>query len=172
VLRRIYSQNIDNLEQISGIDTEKLVECHGHFRSSSCISCRAPMDIEACRRKIVDELEVPQCNECGSHVKPDIVFFGEELPPRFQQLVDDDTAKADLVIVIGTSLLVMPVAGIPSWVPRECPRVLLNRELVGDFRLGQPRDIFVQGECDDGARKICSLAGWQDLLEDRFQACQ
>jgi NAD-dependent SIR2 family protein deacetylase len=130
------------------------------------------MDIETCRQNMVNEVKVPECNECGSYVKPDIVFFGEELPSRFQQLVDRDTAEADLVIVIGTSLLVMPVAGIPSWVRRHCPRLLLNRELVGDFRLGQSRDIFVQGECDDGARKICRLAGWEELLDDNFRACQ
>jgi NAD-dependent SIR2 family protein deacetylase len=185
-LRRIYTQNIDGLEALAGIDTTKLVECHGHFRTSSCISCKTPMDIETCREAVVGKLEAPRCSNCGSLVKPDIVFFGEELPSRFQDLVNQDTADCDLLIVMGTSLMVMPVAAIPDWVSPTCPRILLNRDLVGSFRnkgsrrrkrgggigTDDPRDVFVQGECDDGVRKICALAGWEDMLRRRFEECQ
>lgn len=180
-LRRIYTQNIDGLEALAGIDTNKLVECHGHFRTSSCIRCKTPLDIETCREAVVEKLQAPKCSTCGSLVKPDIVFFGEELPSRFQDLVYQDTADCDLLIVMGTSLMVMPVAAIPDWVSPTCPRILLNRELVGGFRRRQrgggtgtddPRDVFLQGDCDDGVRRICHLAGWEDTLIQRFEECQ
>ena len=85
----------------------------------------------------------------------------------------------DLLIVIGTSLLVMPVAGIPQWVDRTCPRLLLNRERVGDFGHVQQasekdgggfftRDIMAQGDCDDGVQKLCQLIGWKDDLDGAY----
>ncbi|KAG7346662.1 silent information regulator protein Sir2 [Nitzschia inconspicua] len=172
MLRRIYTQNIDGLESLAGIDTDKLVECHGHFRTSSCIKCRSTMSIDDCRREMVEKMEVPICKQCGSYVKPDIVFFGEELPARFQELVSSDTDSADLLLVMGTSLMVMPVAAIPSWVSHDCPRLLLNRERVGHFLRIQSRDVFFEGDCDDGVREICKLAGWESLLGDQFQDCR
>jgi len=165
-LRRIYTQNIDGLEALAGVDTDSLVECHGHFRTSSCISCRAPSD--DCQSSVFQG-EVPKCQICGSLVKPDIVFFGEELPRRFQNLVDDDMEECDLLLVIGTSLLVMPVAAIPSFVKKDCPRVMFNREMVGFAFSPKQRDLFVQGDCDDSVRKLCHLAGWDKQLEDYHQ---
>jgi NAD-dependent SIR2 family protein deacetylase len=130
------------------------------------------MKIEDCRHSVVEKKEVPICNQCGSYVKPDIVFFGEELAPRFGQLVDSDTDQADLLLVMGTSLMVMPVAAIPSWVRRDCPRILLNRERVGNFMKLQSRDVFLEGDCDDGVRIICQLTGWETLLLKRYQTFQ
>lgn len=172
MLRRIYTQNIDGLEALARINTDKLVECHGHFRSSSCIQCGFAMPAEECRDQMVDQVDVPLCSQCGSYVKPDIVFFGEELPQRFQDLVSGDTDQADLLLVMGTSLMVMPVAGIPMWVSRDIPRILLNRERVGNFLRIQSRDVFYEGDCDDGVREICKLAGWETLLDDRYRDCQ
>jgi NAD-dependent SIR2 family protein deacetylase len=166
-LRRIYTQNIDGLEALAGVSDEHLVECHGHFRSASCIDCQTPMKAHDCLETTLKG-EAPKCSECGSLVKPDIVFFGEELPARFQQLVDRDVEACDLLLVVGTSLLVMPVAGIPSWVPYNCPRVLLNREVVGDFAYSpmSDRDLFLEGDCDESVRKLCQLAGWEQELDD------
>lgn len=173
-LRRVYTQNIDGLESLAGVESDKLVECHGGFRKASCISCKTPMDVEECQKIILDQKEPPKCNACGSLVKPDIVFFGEELPQRFQQLVYDDVDKCDLLLVLGTSLLVMPVAGIPSWVQKDCPRALLNLELVGDFQDGimSHRDVFVQGDCDTSVSKLCKVAGWDEELEQSYKNVQ
>ena len=71
-LQRIYTQNIDGLEALAGVSTDKLVECHGHFRSSSCVVCKKQMPIVECRKKIINEGTVPICRACGSFVKPDI----------------------------------------------------------------------------------------------------
>ena len=91
------------------------------------------------------------------------------MPSRFQELISKDMEDCDLLLILGTSLLVMPVAGIPSWVSSDCPRILINRELVGDFigrsgissRGGSTgRDLFLQGDCDDSVQKISDLANW------------
>ena len=169
LLSRIYTQNIDGLEALAGISTDKLVECHGHFRSASCVngSCKnRQIPIENCRKAMVDKGKAPVCQECGSLVKPDIVFFGEEMPSRFMELIDKDMDGCDLLLIFGTSLLVMPVAGIPSWVAPSCPRVLFNLEPVGGIGRRTPkRDLFLQGDCDDSVQTVCDLAGWKEDLE-------
>ena len=170
LLVRNYTQNIDGLEVLAGVSESKLVECHGHFRASSCTNCGVPMDVKDCYSAIVDMEKVPICTKCGSYVKPDIVFFGESLPVRYQKCIREDLVKTDLLIVMGTSLKVAPVSLIPEMVNTSCRRVLFNRELVGDFVPpgvhGNYRDVFWEGDCDDGIRKLCELLGWEtELLE-------
>lgn len=82
-------------------------------------------------------------------MKPNIVFFGEVMPNRFSRLVHIDVASCDLVVVLGTSLLVDPVASIPNWVKSDVHRLLINRDVVEGFNLGQPTDVFLEGDCDE-----------------------
>jgi len=118
----------------------------------------------------------PTCPACGGYVKPSIVFFGEGLPPEFAQNINRDLAQCDLLIVMGTSLKVQPVSLIPEILPSNVPRVLFNRELVGDFMVPDMsdddqdsdficRDVFEPGDCDDSVRKLCRLAGWEAELD-------
>ena len=58
-----------------------------------------------------------------------------------------DVASCDLVVVLGTSLLVAPVASIPDWVKSDVHRLLINREMVGTF--GKSTDVFLEGDCDE-----------------------
>eukprot|EP00986_Skeletonema_menzelii_P011639 scaffold6071_cov146-Skeletonema_menzelii.AAC.8 len=178
MLLRTYTQNIDMLDVLAGVSEERMIECHGHFRTASCTRCSTPFDGEECKRIIVEEKRVPTCMSCKGHVKPDIVFFGEGLPERFHRLIKRDVRDADLLIVMGTSLMVAPVCEIPNMVRRDCPRILFNRELVGNFcsRGGMKsrrksydnseRDIFHEGDCDDSVRLLCSLLGWEEDLNE------
>eukprot|EP00756_Hemistasia_phaeocysticola_P005480 Hpha_TRINITY_DN13344_c0_g1::TRINITY_DN13344_c0_g1_i1::g.95407::m.95407/K11412/SIRT2, SIR2L2; NAD-dependent deacetylase sirtuin 2 len=114
---------------------------------------------------------------CDGLVKPRIVFFGESLPKRFHFLSTEDCAEADLMIVVGTSLGVMPFAGIISKTGPLCPRLLVNRDPAGlhdDEKYGMSfgnfgfrfhrkdnyRDVFAQGTCDDQLRLLAKHAGW------------
>lgn len=108
-LLRNYTQNIDGLEYLADTPAERLVECHGHYRTSTCISCRTPANAEQVKQSIVDHGKAPLCHRCKSYVKPDIVFFGENLPARFHASLKGDVKKTDLVLVMGTSLQVAPV---------------------------------------------------------------
>jgi NAD-dependent SIR2 family protein deacetylase len=159
VLLRNYSQNIDGLEFLAEIPADHLVECHGHFRSASCIGCDEEADGEEVKNTILQLGETPKCKHCGQHVKPDIVFFGEALPGRFHKLLKTDTDKADLLLVMGTSLQVAPVSSIPNLV--NCTRVLFNRDLVMNLK---KKDVFVEGDCDANVKLLCQLLGWEDEL--------
>jgi len=167
LLLRNYSQNIDGLEYLAGIPPERLVECHGHFRTATCTSCGAKADADAVKHTIVEQAAAPVCRRCECYVKPDIVFFGEGLPDRFHTLLKQDLPVADMVLILGTSLQVAPVSMIPDMVGRKCKRVLLNRELVGDLDLDDDeRDLFHAGDCDAAIQQLAAALGWQDdLLE-------
>lgn len=87
------------------------------------------------------------------------MFFGETLPDRFQELINDDVTSCDLLLVVmGTSLLVALVAQIPEWVGTSVPRLLINRELVSAFARevmlgGGYTNIFMEGDCDHGVQE-------------------
>lgn len=102
-------------------------------------------------QKKVLEGVVPRCRSsglCWGIVKPDIVFFGEDLPRRFYYYLRD-FPQCDLLIIMGTSLEVEPFASLTSSVRSFCPRILLNRELVGPFKKKsqrRPHDVGVKGD--------------------------
>jgi len=166
LLLRNYTQNIDGLEILAGVSEERIVECHGHFRTASCVNCFSPHDGTKAKEEIVQNKRAPKCRRCKGPVKPDIVFFGEGLPDRFGRLLRQDLEVADLLIVMGTSLTVAPVSLIPTMVHDDCRRVLFNRELVGDFNpgQGQQRDIFGCGDIDGTVHELCEMLAWEQEL--------
>ncbi|XP_041416804.1 NAD-dependent protein deacetylase sirtuin-3 isoform X3 [Xenopus laevis] len=117
-------------------------------------------------QKAVMESRVPLCSSCGGLIKADIVFFGEQLPPRFL-LHLTDFPRADLLFVIGTSLEVEPFASLVYAVPSSAPRVLINRDPVGPFARGsQGLNVLVLGEVTTGIKRFVQLLGWQQELEE------
>jgi NAD-dependent deacetylase len=104
----VVTQNIDLLHTRAG--SRDVVEVHGSVRTSSCPRCGLRLPLE----QVLELLPVPECPACGAVVKPDVVFFGELLPER---AIDRATAlarEAGLLLVIGSSLEVYPVALLPE----------------------------------------------------------
>ncbi|KAK7208561.1 putative histone deacetylase-like protein [Myxozyma melibiosi] len=166
ILRRVYTQNIDTLEEIAGVEADKVVYAHGSFAENHCIDCHAEMSKEDLR-EIMEKDDIPRCKKCKGLVKPDIVFFGENLPARFFKLLDNDLSAADLVIVAGTSLQVHPFASLPSQV--SCPRILFNLEAVGDFGR-RKTDVIRLGACDEGIRDLADQCGWGKRLTELWES--
>jgi NAD-dependent deacetylase len=111
LLDAVITQNIDQLHARAG--TEKLVEVHGTIGHSSCLRCRAQFPIEEVRARLVaDANGVPRC-ECGEALKPDVVLFGEYLPVDALARAESLATSADLLLCIGSSLEVYPVAQLP-----------------------------------------------------------
>ncbi|OTA62613.1 NAD-dependent deacetylase sirtuin-2 [Hypoxylon sp. EC38] len=164
LLRMLFTQNIDCLERAAGVPPEKIVEAHGSFATQRCIDCRTEFPDELMKEH-VKRGEPPHCIREGCHglVKPDIVFFGEQLPEKFFSNISVP-ATADLVLVMGTSLLVHPFAGLPRSAREGVPRVLFNLERVGDLGT-RPDDVLCLGDCDSGVRKLADELGWRDELE-------
>ena len=82
-LSRVYTQNIDGLEVEAGLSQDKIIEAHGTFSSAACTNCERKADISDVKREIMMDRD-PVCPDCGGWIKPNIVFFGEALPARWQ----------------------------------------------------------------------------------------
>ena len=122
LLLKLFTQNIDCLERQAGVPGDLIIEAHGSFATQRCIECKTPYPEED-MREMIRTGDVPTCQqlECEGLVKPDIVFFGEQLPEEFfkNKFVP---AESDLAIVLGTSLSVQPFAMLPQIVNPDVPR--------------------------------------------------
>ncbi|XP_037835889.1 NAD-dependent protein deacetylase sirtuin-3, mitochondrial isoform X2 [Kryptolebias marmoratus] len=107
---------------------------------------------------------IPKCPTCKGVVKPDIVFFGEDLPRRFFKYLTD-FPLADLLIVMGTSLEVEPFASLVGAVRSSVPRLLINKDLVGPFAWGrQPNDVVLLGDVVGGVQALIDALCWNQEL--------
>ncbi|RUS81993.1 hypothetical protein EGW08_010262, partial [Elysia chlorotica] len=167
ILLRMYTQNIDGLERLAGVPPDKLVEAHGTFVTASCVVCNEKHRGAEIKDAIFDD-KLPHCKKSGCYgiVKPDIVFFGEELPKRFYFYLRD-MLQTDLVLVMGTSLEVQPFAGIIDTVRWTVPRLLFNRNAVGPFKNGKrSKDFISEGDLIECLQNFVSMAGMTEDMVD------
>ncbi|XP_027622474.1 NAD-dependent protein deacetylase sirtuin-3, mitochondrial isoform X4 [Tupaia chinensis] len=168
LLLRLYTQNIDGLERESGIPDSKLVEAHGTFASATCTVCRRAFPGEDFRADVMAD-RIPHCPVCSGLVKPDIVFFGEPLPPRFLLHVVD-FPMADLLLILGTSLEVEPFASLSEAVRSSVPRLLINRHLVGPLAwCPRSKDVTQLGDVVHSVERLVELLGWTEEMQDLMQ---
>jgi NAD-dependent deacetylase len=112
VLEAVVTQNIDGLHRLAG--TRDLIEVHGSIGTSSCLQCGARVELADVRRLIeAADDGVPRC-ACGAALKPDVVLFGELLPEAALARASALAAQADLLLCVGSSLEVYPIAQLPQ----------------------------------------------------------
>ncbi len=110
LVEAVVTQNIDLLHERAG--SRSVVEVHGSIRRAVCLACGA----EAPLADVIAQLETapaPRCERCSAVLKPDVVFFGELLPPGALERATELARRARLILVVGSSLEVHPVAGLP-----------------------------------------------------------
>ena len=112
LVRGVITQNIDRLHRLAG--TERLIEMHGSIEWSVCLDCRGKLPIDRVVELLAAGDGAPECPACISPLKPDVVLFGELLPERALSEAQALALEADLMICIGSSLEVYPVAGLPA----------------------------------------------------------
>jgi NAD-dependent deacetylase len=121
-LDAVITQNIDMLHRRAG--TRELIEVHGSIAHASCLDCAAAFELEEARERLAADGAVPRC-DCGRPLKPDVVLFGELLPPGAMERATGLAARADLLLCVGSSLEVYPVAGLPAVTLRAGGRVAI-----------------------------------------------
>jgi NAD-dependent deacetylase len=104
----VITQNVDRLHERAG--SQSVIEVHGSIRTSSCLACGHREEFE----RVLELLPVPECERCGSVLKPDVVMFGELIPEAELERAFELARNAALLLVVGSSLEVYPVAGIPE----------------------------------------------------------
>jgi len=111
MLDGVITQNIDRLHGAAG--SREVVEVHGSIETSSCRRCATSFGLEEVEA-LFDEEGVAICAACSGPVKPDVVLFGEMLPEQAMARAQEMAEGADLLLCIGSSLAVYPVAGLPG----------------------------------------------------------
>ena len=119
----IVTQNCDRLHHLSG--SKNILECHGTFRTAHCLYCDKEFQLSDYEQILLDGM-TPHC-KCGGIIKPDVVFFGEELPEDFNQLLNHHP-KADMILILGTSLNVLPTSNFALQIAEKIPSVIVNLE--------------------------------------------
>ena len=111
LVEAVVTQNIDGLHQRAG--SQAVVEVHGSIRSASCLECGERVLLENVIAALRDT-PAPTCPRCGAVLKPDVVMFGELLPAAAIDRAVELARRAGLLLVVGSSLEVHPVAGLPG----------------------------------------------------------
>lgn len=111
IIKAVITQNIDMLHQKAG--SQQVLELHGSPLLHHCLQCCAAYPF-ADIAPVVLAGDIPYCESCGGFVKPDIVFFGDMLPANTLDQAEDHATRADLMLILGTSLTVYPAAAIPE----------------------------------------------------------
>jgi NAD-dependent protein deacetylase/lipoamidase len=122
LLDAVITQNIDMLHRRAG--SRELIEVHGTIATSSCLDCGETVSLGEARARLAADGAMPRC-DCGQPLKPDVVLFGEMLPPGAMERAAELAAHADLLLCVGSSLEVYPVAGLPEVTLRAGGRLAL-----------------------------------------------
>jgi NAD-dependent deacetylase len=107
----IVTQNIDFLHQKAG--SKRVIEMHGTLQTSSCVSCYKRVESKDFLQPFIDNGTIPLCPNCNGILKPDVILFGEQLPQAAWFEAQSAARRCDLMVVAGSSLEVLPVAGLP-----------------------------------------------------------
>jgi NAD-dependent deacetylase len=129
MVTHIITQNIDNLHQDSGVPDEKVIEVHGNTRYAKCLECGQRVELEPIRAYFESHGEAPDCEACGGIVKTATISFGQAMPEAEMACAERATRECDLFIVLGSSLVVYPAAGLPLLAKRNGAKLaIVNRE--------------------------------------------
>jgi NAD-dependent deacetylase len=111
----VITQNMDNLHQKAGLPNGRVLELHGNMQWAVCLSCGKRYPFEQVKTRLDVSETVPDCEACHGLLKPGVVFFGESLPDGVLEEAARRSQNCDLLLVIGSTLVVYPAAYIPVY---------------------------------------------------------
>ncbi|MES5483224.1 Sir2 family NAD-dependent protein deacetylase [Bradyrhizobium sp. INPA03-11B] len=125
----IITQNIDNLHQASGFKADDVIELHGNTTYARCIGCSKAYDLSWVKLHFDRAGGAPDCAECGDPVKTATISFGQSMPEDAMRRATELARHCDLLLAIGSSLVVWPAAGFPMMAKESGARlVIINNE--------------------------------------------
>jgi NAD-dependent deacetylase len=140
-LMGVITQNVDNLHQAAG--SKRVVEYHGNALRFVCLECNRPF-----HRQNLDFDRAPLYCPCGGLIKPDVVFFGEPIPPAAQAQAQELAQSCDLLLIIGTSGEVAPASYLP-YTARDWGAVIVENNLEPTILTRTVTDHFLPGKAGE-----------------------
>ena len=156
MLDGVITQNIDMLHRVAG--TRELVEVHGSIATCSCPTCGGRVVLEEVRARLAEDPDgVPRCEACDGPLKPDVVLFGEMLDERSLGRARELCKGADVLLCIGSSLEVHPVAGLPLLTRARGGSVAILTQ--GTTPLDEIASVRFDGDVVEGLATLASALG-------------
>jgi len=128
----LITQNVDGLHSMAGVPDDKIVELHGSNRKILCMSCTKEFAPEPIINRLLgspNDFASPKCDSCGGILKSATVSFGQAMPEQAMRIAQDWTERAQVFIVMGSSLQVQPAASFPVVAKRNGALLaIINRE--------------------------------------------
>lgn len=125
----VITQNVDNLHQDSGIPEDRVIEIHGNASYARCLECGARQELDDLKGPFLERGVIPTCRDCGGVVKTATISFGQPMPAVAMARAEAAAKACDLLIVLGSSLVVFPAAGLPLLAKRHgAALAIVNRE--------------------------------------------
>ena len=145
IVTDVITQNVDGLHQRAGVPEDRLIEIHGTVRYCKCLSCGARYENDEVRQMWADSGgEAPDCTLCGGIIKAATISFGQPMPELEMERASLAAMTCDLMLAIGSSLVVFPAAGIPITAKKNGAHlVILNRE---ETELDHLADLVINAE--------------------------
>jgi NAD-dependent deacetylase len=154
VLEGVITQNIDRLHRAAG--SENVVEMHGSIETSSCVRCLRSFAMEEVDG-LFDDHGVARCATCSGSVKPDVVLFGELLPQSAMAMAQQLAERADLMLCVGSSLAVHPVAALPRLTLERGARLAIVTK--GPTPYDDAAELKLEGEVDEELSALVAALG-------------
>ena len=153
LVQLVITQNVDRLHQKAG--SREVVEVHGNLFEARCQSCHSIVPIDEMARQ-VDAGAHPRCARCGGRLRPNVVLFEEMLPVEAYDRAEDACRRCEALLVVGSSLEVYPVAGLPSLAKEHGAKIaIVNRDPTAGNRLA---DVLLRGQAGEVLPAIARAA--------------
>ena len=125
----VITQNVDNLHQNAGVPADKVIELHGNASYATCLECGVRHELADLKALYQATGDLPCCRACGGVVKTATISFGQAMPQAEMQRAEAEALACDLMLVLGSSLVVYPAASIPLIAKQNGAELaILNRE--------------------------------------------
>jgi NAD-dependent deacetylase len=148
----IITQNIDSLHQRSG--SKNVIEVHGSLETLTCIGCYQKYPASGFLEPYITSGQIPLCPDCNQILKPDAVLFEEQLPVRAWQSAQQACRICRIIMVAGSSLEVMPVAGLPLQALERGARLILINQ--SSTYLDQRADVILRGDLAEALPELAA----------------
>ena len=150
----VVTQNIDFLHQKAGVPDKKVFEVHGSMRQCICMKCHKVYPIDEIKKRLDSGDGDPCCSHCSGIIKPDVVMFGEMLPELVLEEAAYRASACDMMMVIGSSLVVYPAAAIPFRAAMAGARIAVIN--YSETSLDSRADVIIRSGAGEAMQKIMS----------------
>lgn len=141
---RIITQNIDGLHQTAGSSAARVIEIHGTMRWVTCLDCKRRYPADEILERVRGGIEVPQCDDCGGWLKSATISFGQPMPQQAMAEASAAAQRAEVFVVVGSSLVVYPAADLPIRAVRNGARLVIVN--ASETALDPYADMVINGQ--------------------------